>query len=175
MEFHPYEPLDNNGAQNKVWEWIKSAFRSDLGESYYRYPVFSRTGNLIREPDFLILHEQTGLWVLECKGCFIDNIESIHGHEWKMRNWHSHIETPVAQVEDQMFAIQNKLNVRRETRGKLQFHFRVVLPNVKRKEWKERGFDKLPSTEGVVLLYEDLTPAAIKKLFDEIQEQKLQP
>lgn len=170
MEFHPYESFDKNKAQNQVWEWIKSAFRSNIGEAYYRYPIFSRTGNLVREPDFLILDQDTGLWVIECKGCSIENIESIHGHEWKMRNWHSEIETPIAQAEDQMFAIQNKLTVRREARGKLQYHFRVALPNVKRQEWIDSGFDGLPSTGGSVLVYEDLTPASLKKHFEQFKD-----
>lgn len=174
MEFHPYEPIDNNSAQNKLWDWLKKAFSSDAGEAYYRYPIFSRTGNLMREPDFLILHQPTGLWIIECKGFFIDNIQSIQGHEWTMKNWHSHIETPVSQAEDQMFAIQHKLNVRREARGKLRFHFRVALPNVKQEEWTGRGFDKLPSTEGVVLLYEDLTPKAIGEYFNQIAKDKEQ-
>ena len=175
MEFHPYEPLDNNSAQNKVWGWLKSAFTGDAGEAYYRYPIFTRTGNLMREPDFLMLHQETGLWVMECKGCSIDNIESIQGHEWKMKNWHSDVETPVAQAEDQMFAIKNKLDVRRESRGKLRTNFRVFLPHVKRQEWIDRGFDRLPCVEGVVMLYEDLTPSALKKYFADIKQQNSQP
>ncbi|EDZ94306.1 conserved hypothetical protein [Limnospira maxima CS-328] len=175
MEFHPYEPIDNNSAQNQLWNWLKRAFSSDPGEAYYRYPIFSRTGNLMREPDFLILHQLTGLWILECQGLSINNIESIEGYEWKMKNWHSHIETPVSQAEDQMFAIQNKLNVRRETRGKLRFHFRVVLPNVNQEEWKKRGFNYLVSHPGVVLLKEDLTPTAISRYFQKIAEAQKQP
>lgn len=175
MEFHPYGSLDTNSAQNKVWGWLKAAFVSDSGQAYYRYPIFTRTGNLIREPDFLMLHQETGLWIIECKGCNIDNIESIQGHEWKMKNWHSDVETPVAQAEDQMFAIKNKLDVRRESRGKLRTNFRVVLPNVKRQEWIDRGFDRLPCIEGVVMLYEDLTPSALKKYFAEIKQQNPQP
>lgn len=175
MDFHPYEPLDNNSGQNKLWDWIKSAFKSDSGVAYYRYPIFNRVGSLMREPDFLMLHQLTGLWVIECKGCTIDNIESIQGHEWKMKNWHSHVETPVAQAEDQMFAIQNKMEVRRETRGKLRVNFRVALPFVKRQEWQDRGFHRLPSTEGVVLLYEDLTPTALKQYFEAVHEREPQP
>lgn len=175
MDFHPYEPFDQNSAQNKMWEWLKSALKSDPGVAYYRYPIFNRTGTLMREPDFLMLHQPTGLWVIECKGCLIDNIVSIQGHEWKMQHWHSHVETPVAQAEDQMFALQNKLNVHREVRGKVRFNFRVALPNVKRQEWEERGFERLPCTKGVVLFYEDLTPAALKKILNETEEREPQP
>ncbi len=162
MEFHPYEPFDQNKAQKEVWERLKTAFKDEPGVAFYRYPIFYRSGKLNREPDILILHREYGLWVLECKGCYIGNITSIQGHEWSMQNWHSEIETPVAQAEDQMFAIRNKLTERRETRGLIAFNFRVVLPFIKRDEWHNRGFHDFPSTQGVVLLSEDLTPKAFR-------------
>lgn len=109
------------------------------------------------------MHREYGLWVIECKGCEISNIASIQGHEWKMNNWHSEIETPVAQAEDQMFAIKNRLTERRETRGLVSFNFRVVLPSVKREEWQSKGFDNFLSTQGVVLLAEDLTSKVFKE------------
>ncbi|MUL39383.1 DEAD/DEAH box helicase [Gloeocapsopsis dulcis] len=163
MDFFPYEPFDDNKAQKKVWEWLKDAFKDEEGVAYYRYPIFTKTGRLNREPDILILHRELGLWVIECKGCFIDNIKGIQGHEWQMNNWYRETDTPVAQAEDEMFAIKNKLDERRETRGKVNCHFRVALPHVKQKEWEEKGFSQLPSTEGVVLVYENLTPSALKK------------
>ncbi len=66
MDFFPYEPFDDN-----------------------RYPIFTRTGRLNREPDILILHRKLGLWVIECKGCSIGNIKGIQGHEWQMSSWYS--------------------------------------------------------------------------------------
>lgn len=168
MEFFPYEPFDKNEAQRRVWEWVKEAFKNEEGVAYYRYPIFTKTGRLNREPDILILHRQLGLWVIECKGCFISNIKGIQGHEWQMNNWYREIDTPVAQAGDEMFAIQNKLTGRRETRSLItSFNFRVALPNIKRKEWESKGLHELPSTGGVVLLYEDLTPAALKKRLTE--------
>ncbi|MEO0686779.1 MAG: hypothetical protein AAFY76_17490, partial [Cyanobacteria bacterium J06649_11] len=69
MEFFPYEPFDKNQGQNKVWEWLKEAFKDESGVAYYRYPIFTKNGNLNREPDILFLHRELGLWVIECKGC----------------------------------------------------------------------------------------------------------
>jgi superfamily I DNA and RNA helicase len=163
MEFFPYEPLDNNECQHKVWEWLKSAFKDDEGVAYYRYPIFSKTGRLNREPDILMLHQELGLWVIECKSYGISNISGIQGHEWQLNQWYNETETPVAQAGDQMFAIKGKLEERRETRGKVNCNFRVALPNIKQKEWENKGFHQFPSTEGVVLTYESLTAAAIKK------------
>jgi len=175
MEFFPYEPFDKNESQKKVWDWLKEAFKDDLGVAYYRYPIFNRRGRLSREPDILIVHRELGLWVIECKGCYIDNIESIQGHEWKMSNWYGEIETPVAQAEDQMFAIKNKLTERRETRGLLtSFNFRVALPLVKKQDWQSKGFHDFPSTQGVVLVYEELTPKAFKKKLTDDNENRQQ-
>jgi superfamily I DNA and RNA helicase len=171
MEFFPYEAFDNNPVQKKLWEWLKEAFKNDPGVAYYRYPIFTRIGKLNREPDILILHQEFGLWVIECKSYCINNISAIQGHEWQMNNWYNESETPVAQAEDQMFAIKNKLDERRETRGKINFHFRVALPNVKQKEWEERKFHELPSAQGVVLVYENLTPSALKKHITETAQK----
>lgn len=175
MDFFPYEPFDNNQAHKKVWEWLKEAFKDEEGVAYYRYPIFTKTGRLNREPDILMLHRKLGLWVIECKGCSIGNINSIQGHEWQMNNWYRETDTPVAQAEDQMFAIKNKLTERRETRGLVSsFNFRVALPNIKQEEWELKSFNQLPSTQGVVLVYENLTPAALRKKLTEDSENRQQ-
>jgi len=171
MHFYPYEPLDKNNAHNRLWEWIQIAFKDDLGVAYYRYPLFRKSGDLLREPDVVIFHKAYGVWILECKGFKIDNIQAIQGHVWEMRDWRSEQESPLIQAEDQMFALQNKINTLRELRGKLQFHFRAVLPDVKRSQWQEKGFDK--HTEKSVWVYEDLTPNALKKSISEIAQAEI--
>jgi len=162
MDFHPYEPIDNNTCQKKLWQWLKEAFNGENGVAYYRYPIFARNGNSYREPDIVVLFQKFGLWIFESKGCNINNIKAIQGHEWQMNNWYNEYITPVAQAEDQMFAIKNRLDERRESRGKVKCQFRVALPNIRREEWRAKGFDKLPSTANIVLVYEDLTPAQLK-------------
>src|SRR5262249_42634564 len=101
---------------------------------------------------------------LECKGCPIANVAAIHGHEWVMDDWHDEQETPLAQAEDQMFAVKNRYEGRRETRGLLAFGFRVCLPFVTRDQWQERGFDRL--TGDAVLLREDLFPGSIRQTLE---------
>lgn len=167
MEFYPYEPLDNNQGQHKVWESIKKAFKDDQGVAYYRYPIFHKSGRLMREPDIVLLLREYGLWIFECKGYRINNIQEIQGHQWSMNNWHNEYETPVAQSEDQMFAIHNRLNQSRETRNKVNCNFRVALPFITEEEWENSSFATLPSTEGVVLIKEQLTPIALRNYIDE--------
>ena len=61
MDFFPFEPIDENKGQKKIWGWIKDAFKNDEGVSYYRYPIFTRSGSLIKEPDILL---PSGIWIM---------------------------------------------------------------------------------------------------------------
>ena len=151
-KFQNYAPLNPNTAEKKLWECLKKTFQHDPCVAYFRYPIFKRTGNLSREPDVIFMHREWGLWVLECKGCSIANVESVEGHQWKMSSWHREEESPMLQAQDGMYAIDAKLTERRETRGLVSSHYRVVLPFVKAQEWKDKGFSDLPCTHGVVLL-----------------------
>ena len=162
MDFFPYHPFDRNEAQEKLWNWIKKAFSQDEGVAYYRYPIFTQAGRLYKEPDIIVLHREYGLWVFECKGCQIHNIESIQGHEWQMLDWYDERITPLQQAEDQMFALKNRLN-RRETRNLIAIEFRVALPLITREEWTASGWSELPSIGGAVLVYDDLTPNALRE------------
>jgi superfamily I DNA and RNA helicase len=177
MEFHPQEPFDSNAAQKHVWSSLKQALQEEPGVAYYRYPIFAKGGRRHREPDFLLLHPELGLWTIECKGCRIDNVAAIQGHEWVMRDWHEEVETPVAQAEDQMYAVKSRFDDRRETRGLVACGFRVALPYVTRAEWRERGFDEL--TGDVVLLREDLFPGSVletlRRCAEEYPQKPLTP
>jgi superfamily I DNA and RNA helicase len=163
MNFHPLEPFDANSAQRHVWDNLKEAFRDEDGVAYYRYPIFVRGGRH-REPDILLLHRALGLWVIECKGCRIANVAAVEGHEWRMADWHEGAERPLLQAEDQMFAVKNRYEDRRETRDLLSFHFCVALPFVTRAEWQGRGLDRL--TGDAVFLKEDLYPSKFRETLE---------
>jgi hypothetical protein len=165
MIFHPNEPFDNNKGQHIAWTQLKNAFASDEGVAYYRYPIFSGRGSHRREPDILLIHRQFGIWVLECKGCRIGNIVAIQGHEWEMWDWHHESETPIAQAEDQMWAVKGLLEKQRELRSLNVLQYRVVLSFVKKNEWARKGFEKNPTTRGVVWLEEDLEPLALREAY----------
>lgn len=167
MRFHPFEPLDTNAGQKRFWSALKDTFKSDQGVAYYRYAIFSKSGSLIKEPDFLMLHRDLGLWIFEAKGCHIENIQAIQGHEWQMKDWYQEYETPVAQVEDAMWAVRSKFESRRETRGILSFNYQVVTPFIKRQEWELRRFSKLANIQETILFDEDCLPQALKSLLEE--------
>ena len=167
MKFYPYQPLDTNAGQKKFWDALKRTFTSDPGVAYYRYAIFSKSGNLVKEPDFLMLHRDLGLWIFECKGCHIHNIHAIQGHQWQMSEWYQEYETPVAQVEDAMWAVRGKFEERRETRGLLSFHYQVVTPFIKQQNWQSKRFSELANLTAALLFEEDCSPQPLKKRLQE--------
>ena len=126
MEFYPDNIVDAYNAEKAVWQQVKFVFMDDPGMAFHRYQLFDRYGNLEREIDILIVHRQLGLWVIECKGCYISNLESINGAEWRMKNWHKDREMPVIQAQDQMFALKKHLSKRLNFCNLLSFQFRVA-------------------------------------------------
>ena len=105
MEFIWSDSEDNNRAEKMMWQSLKNALFEDEGICYHRYPIFSPDRSR-REPDILMLHKNWGLYIIETKGCKIENIEKINGQVWEMKDWHSSQETPYSQAEDQMFSIK---------------------------------------------------------------------
>lgn len=163
MDFYPNEPLDENRSQCEAWKRLKEALRHDEGVAYYRYPVFSGQGARRHEPDILLVHREYGIWVLECKGCRIHNIHSINGQVWQMRDWYREQMHPIAQADDQHWAVKNLVQRHYELRQlNLPFTFRVVLPFVTRSEWQQHGYEQNPVTRGAVWLAEDLRPATLR-------------
>ncbi|AVH69721.1 RNA polymerase sigma factor RpoD [Nostoc sp. 'Lobaria pulmonaria (5183) cyanobiont'] len=166
MEFYPDNIFDaNNNAEKEVWQQVKSAFRDDSGEAFHCYQLFDRYGNLEREIDILIVHRQLGLWVIECKGCYINDIEAIKGAEWKMKNWYEDRIKPVNQAQYQMFALKNHLRKQLDFCASLNLNFRVVIPFISQEQWQNKGFHNLPNIQGVVLTREDLKPYTLKHNF----------
>jgi len=62
---------------------LKRCFGGDeKGIIYHQYPIIEKGGERFdRKPDFVLLHEDMGLVILECKGYTIDQIERIEGEK----------------------------------------------------------------------------------------------
>ncbi|MBG1264778.1 RNA polymerase sigma factor RpoD [Nostoc sp. BAE] len=173
MEFYPNNIFDtNNNAEKEVWQQVKSAFRDDPGEAFHGYQLFDKYGNLEREIDIFIVHRQLGLWVIECKGCYINDIEAIKGAEWKMKNWYEDRIKPVKQAQDQMFALKNHLRKQLDFCASLNFNFRVAIPFISQEQWQNKGFYNLPNIQGVVLTKEDLKHYTLKHNFTQSVQRR---
>lgn len=153
MEFYPQNIDNAHKAEKFVWEKLKKTFNSEPGVAFHRFQLFYKNGNLEKEIDILIVHPQLGLWIIECKGCYINNIVSIKGSEWSMENWYESKTRPVIQAQDQMFALKKNLRERLDFCNLLSFNFRVAIPFIHQEQWKLKGFDNLLQT-GAILIKE---------------------
>ncbi|AJF28067.1 hypothetical protein SG26_20195 (plasmid) [Haloarcula sp. CBA1115] len=171
MDFIPTE-VDTgqrgSEAELPVWDAIKSAFGADdLGIAYYKYPVIDKSGeDYDREPDFVLLHQELGLIVIECKGYQIDHIDTIQGQVWNLQGISQSKAKPHPQARDQAFKIRSYFARESELtdemgRCKIPVNVFIALPNISREEWTDCGYDELPSTPRV-LTSDDLSPQSLR-------------
>jgi superfamily I DNA and RNA helicase len=177
MDFIWSEPGETNYAEKAIWDALKLDLIKDEGICYHRYPIFSADRSR-REPDILILHRQWGLYIIECKGCKIDNIERIDGPAWIMKDWHSSKETPYTQAEDQMWAVLGKFRqesaLRRGREDLITGHVFIGLPFITRREWEDKGLDLSPAVPSTIIFADDLEPLALRKRLQEIPAEEKQ-
>lgn len=171
MEFIKPDLNVHNYAEDEIWKALERAVGEDEGICYHRYPVFSADRSR-REPDILMLHREWGLYVIECKACTIDNIVSINGPAWIMKDWHSSQETPYTQAEDQMFAVLSKFRseskLRKSRYDLIQGHVFIGLPFITKAEWKNKGLDLSPASPNTIIFADDLEPQQLYKRLQNI-------
>lgn len=169
MKFVPTRDFDSD-AERVLWTALKEAFEnSETGYCWYRHPITSMSGPRL-EPDLLILHPGWGLNVIEVKGCFISNIETIEGHEWYMRNWYKDQIAPLYQAEKHMWAIVDRLKefrygfLRSETGDcKITHRAFVGLPFITEQEWREKFGNHISAPKWETIFSTDLEPEKLRK------------
>ena len=75
------EPLGAAGetGEQTVWEAVKRTFTDRGCLSYWRYPIFSTTGEARKEPDILIADPELGLIVIEVKSIRMEQLAASAG------------------------------------------------------------------------------------------------
>jgi len=176
MQFVWSDSGDTSIAEEEIWKYLKVALLSDDGICYHRFPIFS-TDRSRREPDILIVHRQWGVYVIDCKGYKIDNIESIQGKTWNLRNWKFTKEEPVSEAEDQMYAVLGKFKtdsrLRQGRKDLIQGHIFIGLPNITESQWRESGLSS-PSAQFNIIFSDDLEPDALRVKLQEISNEEKQ-
>jgi superfamily I DNA and RNA helicase len=134
-------------AELTVWDRLKRCFNTDeQGVLYHQYPIIEKGGaRFDSKPDFVLLHKEMGLVILECKGYTIDQIERIEGDTWYL-NTTQRTATPLEQARDQGYHLTSFFQREQELRSEagncsVSMTPVVVLPNIKQTEWDSRGFD----------------------------------
>jgi len=153
-KFITTESLGQSGqrGERKVWDAVKSYFANRECIAYWRYPIFSKVGKTRKEPDILIADFELGLIVIEVKSVTIDRIVAISGHRWEFHNFYIRDGNPYQQAENQLFALlgycDREPTLRRQVNGRAI----VALPLITEKQWREKGFNQLPSCPPIIFL-----------------------
>lgn len=171
MEFYPNTPFDKFAGQHVLWEAIKDAFKPDEGAAFYRYPIKAMHNDVNYEPDTLVALREHGVIALECKGIRLEQLTEVQGHVWYTRGFYSDEITPVAQAEDQAYAVQGRVFQIAALRNAVRFHARAVLPFITRAAWEGAG---LPE-QSMVLFQDDLKPAALRAAVAAMNARHAQP
>lgn len=161
MEFISTKNFDSE-AEKIVWDAIKEQFKEQPGYCWHRYPITSYSGPRL-EPDIIILHPQLGLIVIEVKGCYLENIESIEGHTWYMQDFYKDEIEPYEQAEKHMWAILDRLKhfhhgLLRDDQGNCKISGKafVALPYISEPLWKKKFEEHLSAPKWELIFSGDL-------------------
>ena len=151
-KFITTEPLKASGeaGEQKVWDATKSAFSDRICIGYWRYPIFSKVGEIRKEPDILIADREFGLVVIEVKSVTIDQIVSIEGENWQFQNFDTTESNPYQQAEHQLRALIAYSDRERAIWRKVSGKAIVALPLITQEQWQQKGFDKLPNCPPII-------------------------
>jgi superfamily I DNA and RNA helicase len=170
VEFYPNVPFDKYAGQHILWEALKEACRDLEGVAFYRYPIRALHNDVGYEPDTLLVLRDFGVFALECKGIKLEQITEVQGHVWYTQDFYADEIMPVAQAEDQSYAVQGRVNQVPSLRNHVRFHARAVLPYISRQQWMVA---ELPD-QYMVWYQDNLRPANLKKTLQQINEKSPQ-
>ncbi|MFM9266481.1 pentapeptide repeat-containing protein [Tychonema sp. BBK16] len=151
-KFIATEPLGKSGetAEQRVWDAVCEAFADRDCIAYWRYPIFSSSGDFRKEPDILIVDFELGLTIIEVKAIAIDQIISISGHRWEFQHFYTTGGNPYQQAEHQLYAMLGYCDRETALRGKVNGRAIVALPSISEQQWHEKEFNKLPSNPPII-------------------------
>ncbi|MFM7372730.1 MAG: DNA/RNA helicase, partial [Sphaerospermopsis kisseleviana] len=74
---------DKHDTHEKIWKTTKDSFSSRDCIGYWRYPLFSKVGEVRKEPDILIVDRELGLITIEIENISIDQVVAVNGDQWE--------------------------------------------------------------------------------------------
>ncbi len=151
-KFIATEPLGKSGetAEKMVWDAVCEAFADRDCIAYWRYPIFSSSGDFRKEPDILIVDFELGLIIIEVKAIAIDQIVAISGHRWEFQHFYTTGGNPYQQAEHQLYAMLGYCDRETALRGKVSGRAIVALPSISEQQWHDKEFNKLPSNPPII-------------------------
>jgi superfamily I DNA and RNA helicase len=109
-------------------------------------------GKARQEPDILIVDREFGLIVIEVKSISIDQIVTIWGHCWQLKNFYTQTIRPYEQAENQLLTLLEFSDREPLLQGQVTARVLVALPSITQFEWENRDFHLLPSCPSILFL-----------------------
>lgn len=151
-KFIATENFDFQGgeAEKIIWDRVKEAFANRECIAYSRYPLFSQNGQVRKEPDILIIDKELGSIIVEVKGININNIETINGAVWYLKDMYQETASPYEQAQGQMRALLSRTFLEPKLFGAVTARVLVALPYITKEEWQDKGFSENPSCPPII-------------------------
>ncbi len=143
-KFITTEAIKNQDGEQKIWDAFRSTFADRNCIGYWRYPIFSKAGEIRKEPDILIVDREFGVVVIEVKSINIDQIAAINGQQWQLQNTDITEINPYQQAEHQLRALISYSDRETALWRKVNGRAIVALPQITTEQWQQKGFDQLP-------------------------------
>ncbi|OIP69356.1 MAG: DNA/RNA helicase [Oscillatoriales cyanobacterium CG2_30_40_61] len=170
-KFITTEPIPDKGkdCEQKVWDSVKSAFGEQDCIGYWRYPLFSKIGEVRKEPDIVVADRELGIVIIEIACVKIDQIIAINGEHWQFQNADHISVSPAERVNRQMQALLGYCDRESILFRKVTGRAIIALPLITQEQWQKKGFDQLPGCPPIIF-QNQLSKAALLT-----QIQKSQP
>lgn len=137
-KFITTEAIKNQDGEQKVWDAVRSAFGDRNCIGYWRYPLFSKVGEIRKEPDILIVDREFGVIVIAVQSINIDQIANIT--EINPYQIAEHQLRALISYSDKESALWRKVNGRAI----------IALPQITEEQWQQKGFEQLPNLPAMI-------------------------
>ncbi|MEA5576721.1 DEAD/DEAH box helicase [Anabaena sp. UHCC 0451] len=149
-KFITTEAIKNQDGEQKVWDAVRSSFADRNCIGYWRYPIFSKVGEIRKEPDILIVDREFGVIVISIKSINIEQIANINGQQWQLENSDITAINPYQQAEHQLRALISYSDRETALWRKINGRAIVALPQITAEQWQQKGFDQLPDLPPII-------------------------
>lgn len=171
MEFYLTErfpEIEEDEPHRETWDRLRAAYGpSDSGVCYYNFPVVDKTGGRFDDvPNFLLLHQDIGLAVVDAYGFDIDQISSVKGPAWDVSQINDISFTPIMEVKEKMYELETwfkrEKDLRENGRIVIPTSAAIVLPFITESDWESK-FGEPPES---VILQDQLSPESFRTAID---------
>ena len=136
--------------EQQIWDAVKNAFADRNCIGYWRYPIFSKVGEVRKEPDILIVDREFGLTVIEILAVTIEQITEITDNNWLLQDFRTARASPSQLAENQLRALIAYTDREPAIWRKVNGRTIIALPLITQEQWEQRGFNQLPNCPKII-------------------------